>query len=642
MKKIISLLLSILLVISCALSTASAYSVTDSGVPTVDEAVKQHEALSGEKVETNRYYFLMPNGHNGERDEDGEFESTWYNDYATTAGIYWWSMGVADPQTWCGYLPSGVDENDSDVYYADVPKAVTTIIWNNGVDGGMDNTLPIYYKSAQTCNIGAEYYDPGESDNYPNGIKSFDNMIYVIHPGLISASEMTCEGEWYYYYGNGCYGFTEGGSSSYCLRDDHFDANGNHIEKQETPTQDSTQEPTVVPQGPIAKIEIEPVTLTGGLEGYRTKEHDWSTNEDHFYFCYLPEGEMEYTITFTDGTVIKDIGAYVYYNGEYHRFEVETGQTYKTPWIDGNSYTMTVSLFGVSVDVPVTIKENPVENIEFEPVTIMEGMDGIFMTELEWETDLEYKYYHYTPERHLDYTITWKDGRVTEEHGQHILYDGEFLLVDEYTDQSYKTQWSGGNTYTMKVSLFGFSADVPVTLLENPIDRIEIKPITISERTHGHVNTYYDPYKMEKYEYYYYNPEDVMEYTIYLKDGTCVSGVGSDSEFEYNGEKYWFSIDTDQSYENQWTVGNTYAMTATLMGITVEVPVTIEKRTEFVLGDADLDGELSVLDASLIQLYLVGKKDIDGTAVLAADTDEDGEISVLDASLIQLKLVGKK
>ena len=60
------------------------------------------------------------------------------------------------------------------------------------------------------------------------------------------------------------------------------------------------------------------------------------------------------------------------------------------------------------------------------------------------------------------------------------------------------------------------------------------------------------------------------------------------------------------------------------------------------IGDADLDGELSVMDASLIQMYLVGKKTIEGDALIAADADEDGEISVMDASLIQMILVGKK
>lgn len=59
-----------------------------------------------------------------------------------------------------------------------------------------------------------------------------------------------------------------------------------------------------------------------------------------------------------------------------------------------------------------------------------------------------------------------------------------------------------------------------------------------------------------------------------------------------------------------------------------------------VLGDADLDGEVSVMDASKIQMFLVGKLELVGDALFAADADKDGEISVMDASLIQMFLVG--
>ncbi len=256
MKKTISILLAVLLVVSCAV-VASAYSVFEPDVYTVDEAVAEHELIYGEEVETNRYYFLMPNGHNGDLGDDettdfyGKYANDWYKDTTYTAGIYWWGSDVADPTGWAGYLPSGVDENDSDIFYADVPVAATTIIWNNGVDGGLDTTLDIYYKAAQTVNIPAEYYDPGDSDNYPDGTESFDGMIYVIDPDLISISDFSlkeqCGGEWYYYYSNGCYGITEGGSEADCLRHDHFNADGNHVGKQEIPTEEPTDAPTDEP-----------------------------------------------------------------------------------------------------------------------------------------------------------------------------------------------------------------------------------------------------------------------------------------------------------------------------------------------------------------------------------------------------------
>ncbi|MBQ8859938.1 MAG: leucine-rich repeat protein [Ruminococcus sp.] len=66
------------------------------------------------------------------------------------------------------------------------------------------------------------------------------------------------------------------------------------------------------------------------------------------------------------------------------------------------------------------------------------------------------------------------------------------------------------------------------------------------------------------------------------------------------------------------------------------------KETEFLIGDADLDGKLTVLDATLIQMFLVGTKTLEGDALKAADADLDGGVSILDASLIQMLLVGIK
>lgn len=268
MKRLISILLAVMLVASCAV-VASAYGWDDPDIKTVDEAVAEHNELMGEEAPTNRYYFLMPNGKNGDLGDDesvdevtgeplghaGEYAPTWFIEMeggapaTDTAGIYWWDSGVADPAAWVGYLPSGVDEDDPYVFYADVPQAVTTIIWNNAVDGGMDSSLPIYYCAAQSINIPCEYYDPGESENYPDGTESFDNMIFVIDPDQISINDLslkqTCGGEWYYYYGNGCYGFTKDGTEANCLRDDHHDADGNHvIPEQEPPKKPEPPTPT--------------------------------------------------------------------------------------------------------------------------------------------------------------------------------------------------------------------------------------------------------------------------------------------------------------------------------------------------------------------------------------------------------------
>ena len=253
----------------------------DDGNPIIwsaKDAIAAYEQEYGEEVVTKRIYFQMPNGKRGasatadhsvtitdyapmtdpetgeilvdpegnpimeavgSHDEvvihEGEKAPTWYNDYNvldghTYAACYWWG-GTADPQhfttltdgttvgvDWCGYRAEIADEEQG-IYYIDLPDDVATIIWNNGVNGGMDSSLPIYYLAAQTGNLNAEGAYPDEYDTIPYGSPDpwyFDNCIYVIDPDSVDVNPLTnkqtCGGNWYIYYGDGCYGseFAEG------------------------------------------------------------------------------------------------------------------------------------------------------------------------------------------------------------------------------------------------------------------------------------------------------------------------------------------------------------------------------------------------------------------------------------------------
>ena len=61
---------------------------------------------------------------------------------------------------------------------------------------------------------------------------------------------------------------------------------------------------------------------------------------------------------------------------------------------------------------------------------------------------------------------------------------------------------------------------------------------------------------------------------------------------------------------------------------------------ELLLGDADLDGDVTILDVTVIQRFLVGLTEMSDEAQLAADVDGDGEPTILDATWIQRWLVG--
>ena len=67
------------------------------------------------------------------------------------------------------------------------------------------------------------------------------------------------------------------------------------------------------------------------------------------------------------------------------------------------------------------------------------------------------------------------------------------------------------------------------------------------------------------------------------------------------------------------------------------VKFTVEKAP-YELGDTDLDGKLSVIDATGIQLHLAKLMDLSEDGLSVADTDKDEKLSVLDATKIQLVL----
>lgn len=187
-KKLLSLLLSVLMILS-AFGTVSAFA-EDNETEILGPGVEENtlpEVAEG----CNRYYFYMP-----------EF---WKNEYSVSAGIYWWE-GTGAQSSWPGVKANKADAEN--VYYYDVPKDVDKIIWNNYMNLSFEEYEAFSYMNMQTCNINAASYATDDSDTYPNGLESFDGMIYVLSGIYASYDKMVWSGEWYYYYGNGEYGIT--------------------------------------------------------------------------------------------------------------------------------------------------------------------------------------------------------------------------------------------------------------------------------------------------------------------------------------------------------------------------------------------------------------------------------------------------
>ena len=60
----------------------------------------------------------------------------------------------------------------------------------------------------------------------------------------------------------------------------------------------------------------------------------------------------------------------------------------------------------------------------------------------------------------------------------------------------------------------------------------------------------------------------------------------------------------------------------------------------FAIGDVNSDGDISVVDATLVQKYIVGLENLTDLQKKSADVNDNNEISVVDATLIQKYVVG--
>lgn len=168
---------------------------------------------TGEK--SKRYFFAMP--------------KDWYTFNNATACAYWWD-GADECVDWQhSYQMRSTPltlEDGSNVYYIDLGETVANVIFNNGIDGGAkaaegEKPSPNWGKNFQTADITLEGYMANDSDTYPEGLKTFANMIYVVDPSKVSVSELsgatTYGGEWYYLHADGKYDTTAG--STYEVKD---------------------------------------------------------------------------------------------------------------------------------------------------------------------------------------------------------------------------------------------------------------------------------------------------------------------------------------------------------------------------------------------------------------------------------------
>ena len=328
----------------------------------------------------------------------------------------------------------------------------------------------------------------------------------------------------------------------------------------------------VIEESPVVSISADPVTKTEHYNGYWRWDEIWDSEADEWveveWFKYYCSPETV-TICYKDGSEETLDYTEVYYETGYD-IEYYTDQSAENQWGLG-THTATAEYLGVTCEYEVNIVENPVERIEVDDMTLIQYNDGWYTEDGYWDDDLEewveIRWFQYDiwPEY---VTVYYKDGTV--ENIDASSEAGDYLYID--SDQYSENPWGVG-TYTVYVEYMGVSCEFKVNIIENPIKRIEVAPVTIAEGTHGCIEDGYwddmaDEWVEETWFSYDPSPETV---TVYYTDGTVVT---------YDTNEIWdltgcdlFCRD-DQDYYNQWGVG-THTATAEFMGVSCEYEVII-------------------------------------------------------------------
>lgn len=190
---------------------------------------------------------------------------------------------------------------------------------------------------------------------------------------------------------------------------------------------------------------------------------------------------------------------------------------------------------------------------------------------------------------------------------------GDNNLVDYSGDLSYFS-------YDVKITSKGEKPTEPTTVAPTTEEPTTVEPTTAKQRTvKGTVKSYL-------------SESDTVTIQL-IKSGE----VAYETTVKGNNAKYSISGVASGTYTMKVSKNAHADREYTVIVANSDV---IRNAKIFAIGDVNSDGDISVVDATLVQKYIVGLENLKDLQKKSADVNDDNEISVVDATLIQKYIVG--
>jgi len=309
---------------------------------------------------------------------------------------------------------------------------------------------------------------------------------------------------------------------------------------------------------------------------------------EHLYF------EYDYTSLFENGTIVFTVGA-------------------------------------ASVEYTFKMLENPVEKIEVIQSSTTKYYDqtGGYMNYIYYEGE-KLEYYHYYLKEHSDafIRIFFKDGNTEDAClGSYVL--GEYIGYSN--DLQYQNPWSLGSENPVEVSFFGHTANLYVTVEENPVERIELSGANTIElifEQNGCWDWRWDHELGQDVEYFRYDYPNLGELviTIYYTNGTqettTLNKLGNYSTHDFQSITPW-TLNGEQQITITYMNRSAYLNVLIIEPPIKSIEVTKAPVIEITYGDLDR-GYMSS------EGYCIDSISLDGVELTITYTD--GNVETVNAT----------